>query len=101
MEPHRAGVLTGEMNDRERDLADVTALADGSLRPARRAEVGRRVACSPELMAVLERQRRALEAVRGAAAPAPPSLGSAPAPGPRRGGADWCPCWSRRRRRRS
>src|SRR3954447_12324815 len=84
MEPHGAGVLTGEMSERERDLADVTGLADGSLRSARRAEVERRVASSPELMAVLERQRRALEAVRGAAAPAPPSLrgsvGARPAP---------------------
>jgi hypothetical protein len=62
------------MGDRERDLADVTALADGSLPERRRSEVERRVADSPELSTMLERQRRALYAVRTAAVPAPPSL---------------------------
>jgi hypothetical protein len=62
------------MDDRERDLADVTALADGSLPERRRSEVERRVADSPELSTVLERQRRALDVVRAAAVPAPPSL---------------------------
>jgi hypothetical protein len=62
------------MDDRERDLADVTALADGSLPDRRRSEVERRVADSPELSAMLERQRQALDAVRAAAVPAPPSL---------------------------
>jgi hypothetical protein len=62
------------MDDRERDLADVTALADGSLPERRRSEVERRVADSPELSTMLERQRRALYAVRTAAVPAPPSL---------------------------
>jgi hypothetical protein len=62
------------MDDRERDLADVTALADGSLPDRRRPEVERRVADSPELSAMLERQRRALDAVRAAAVPAPASL---------------------------
>ena len=50
------------MDYRERDLADVTALADGSLPEGRRAEVERRVAGSPELSATLERQRQALGA---------------------------------------
>jgi hypothetical protein len=72
------------MDYRERDLADVTALADGSLPEGRRAEVERRVAGSPELSAMLERQHRALHAVRAAAVPAPPSLrarvGAAAAP---------------------
>jgi hypothetical protein len=62
------------MDDRDRHLADVTALADGTLAPSRRAEVERRVASSPELQATLERQRRALAAVRAAAVPAPSSL---------------------------
>jgi hypothetical protein len=58
----------------DRDLADVAALADGSLPEERRAEVERRVAASPELSASLERQRRAVEAVRAAAVPAPAGL---------------------------
>src|SRR4051794_1314345 len=62
------------MDDRERDLADVTALADGTLAAGRRTQVERRVASSPELSSMLERQRQALEAVRAAAVPAPPSL---------------------------
>lgn len=56
------------------DLADVAALADGSLPEERRAEVERRVAASPELTASLERQRRGLDAVRAAAGPAPAGL---------------------------
>ena len=74
MERRSDGVLPSEMDDRERDLADVTALADGSLPDSRRSEVERRVADSPELSSVLERQRRALDAVRAAAVPAPSSL---------------------------
>ena len=62
------------MDDRERDIADVTALADGTLPHERRPEVERRVASSPELTAALERQRRALDAVHAAAVPAPASL---------------------------
>src|SRR5918996_1353567 len=62
----------------ERDLRDVAALADGSLPPARRAEVEARVAGSAELRAELERQRGALAAVRtAAAARAPESLRAA------------------------
>jgi hypothetical protein len=84
MERHPDGVFPCEMDYRERDLVDVTALADGSLPERRRAQVERRVAGSPELSAMLERQRRALHAVRAAAVPAPPSLrarvGAAAAP---------------------
>lgn len=58
----------------DRDLADVAALADGSLPEERRAEVERRVAASPELSASLERQRRTVQAVHAAAAPAPAGL---------------------------
>jgi hypothetical protein len=57
-----------------RDRADVAALADGSLPPERRAEVEARVASSPALAGLLERQRLALRAVRGAAGPAPAGL---------------------------
>ncbi len=56
------------------DLTDLAALADGSLPEERRAEVERRVAASPELSASLGRQRRAVEAVRAAAGPAPAGL---------------------------
>jgi anti-sigma factor RsiW len=46
----------------DRELADVCALADGSLPVERRAEVEARVAASPRLTAMLERQHRALAA---------------------------------------
>ena len=46
----------------DRELADLCALADGSLPLERRAEVEARVAASPRLTAMLERQRRALAA---------------------------------------
>ena len=46
----------------DRDLADLCALADGSLPVERRAEVEARIAASPRLAAMLARQRRALEA---------------------------------------
>jgi hypothetical protein len=49
----------------ERDLA---ALADGSLPVRRRARVERAVASSPQLQADLATERRALQAIRGAAA---------------------------------
>jgi hypothetical protein len=49
----------------ERDLA---ALADGSLPVRRRARVERAVASSPQLQADLAIERRALQAIRGAAA---------------------------------
>src|SRR5436309_10537786 len=46
----------------EREIADLCALADGSLPAARRAKVEARVAADPELQAVVERQRHALAA---------------------------------------
>jgi anti-sigma factor RsiW len=46
----------------EEELAELAALADGSLPAGRRAEVEARVASSPELQELLERQRRALVA---------------------------------------
>jgi anti-sigma factor RsiW len=58
----------------ETELAELSALADGSLPPERRAEVAARVAASAELTRLLRRQRAALAAIRGAAAPAPAAL---------------------------
>ena len=46
------------------ELAQLAALADGSLSPERRAEVEKRVAASPELQTLLEEQRRAVATVR-------------------------------------
>jgi hypothetical protein len=48
----------------ERELADLAALADGTLPAERRAEVEARVAASPVLQERLARQRRAVAAVR-------------------------------------
>ncbi len=48
----------------ERELEDLAALADGSLREDRRAEVEAWVAASPELQALVGRQRHALAATR-------------------------------------
>jgi anti-sigma factor RsiW len=45
-------------------MADLSALADGTLPAERRAEVEARVAASPELQELLERQRRAVLAAR-------------------------------------
>jgi anti-sigma factor RsiW len=47
----------------DRELAELAALADGTLPVERRAEVEARVAASPRLNALLERQRRALAAI--------------------------------------
>lgn len=58
----------------EHDLADLAALADGSLAPARRGMVEARVASSPELRVLVEEQRRAVGVVRAATGPAPASL---------------------------
>jgi hypothetical protein len=55
----------------DRDVADVTALADGSLPAERRAEVEHRVAASPRLRDLLRAQQAAVNAVRQAAGPAP------------------------------
>jgi hypothetical protein len=59
---------------RERELAELAALADGSLPPHRRAELERRVAASPRLQALLREQQEALEAVRGLDQRAPDRL---------------------------
>lgn len=45
-------------------MADLSALADGTLPPARRAEVEARIAASPELQELLERQRTAVIAAQ-------------------------------------
>jgi anti-sigma factor RsiW len=54
----------------ERELADLVALADGSLDPARQAEVQARVDADPRLRALLDEQRRAVGLVRATAAEA-------------------------------
>jgi hypothetical protein len=46
------------------DLAELAALADGSLPPDRKAELEQRVAASPRLQALLQEQREALAATR-------------------------------------
>lgn len=66
--------MTPPSEPTERELADLAALADGSLAPARRAEVEAPVAASPERQALVDEQRRAIRAVRAAAVPAPLSL---------------------------
>src|SRR5688500_9314786 len=55
-------------------LAALTALADGTLPPRRRAAVEARVAESPELAELLERQRRAVGALRSVEVRAPSEL---------------------------
>jgi hypothetical protein len=49
------------------EIAELTALADGTLPPHRRAEVEARVAASPELQELVERQRRSVLATRALA----------------------------------
>lgn len=62
----------------EAEIADLAALADGTLPEARRAAVEARVAASPELQELLERQREAVAAMRSLAdEDAPPSLQAA------------------------
>jgi anti-sigma factor RsiW len=46
------------------EMAELSALADGSLPPERRAEVEAQVAASPELQTLLERQRLAVRAMQ-------------------------------------
>jgi anti-sigma factor RsiW len=58
MEPE----LTDGLSDDE--LADLARLADGTLPADRRAEVEARVAASPQLSSIVERQAAALDAVR-------------------------------------
>jgi hypothetical protein len=52
----------------DRQLADLAALADGSLPPERRAEVEARTQADPELRALVDEQRRAVDLVRTAGA---------------------------------
>src|SRR4051794_10093279 len=57
------------------EMAELAALADGTLPPERRGPLEARVAASPELRELLERQRRAVTATRAAATePVPASL---------------------------
>jgi anti-sigma factor RsiW len=57
------------------EMAELAALADGTLPAERRAEVEARVAASPELRELLDRQRRAVTVTRAAASePAPAAL---------------------------
>jgi anti-sigma factor RsiW len=50
------------------ELADLSALADGTLDPARRAEVEARIGASPDLSALYERERRVVAALHQARA---------------------------------
>ncbi|HET7049785.1 MAG TPA: hypothetical protein VFI54_16100 [Solirubrobacteraceae bacterium] len=50
-----------------RELADLSALADGTIDPARRPEVEAHIAASPELSALYERERRVVEMLHHAA----------------------------------
>src|SRR5437870_2496574 len=60
------------------EMAELSALADGTLPAERRAAVEARVAASPELREVVDRQRRAVAATRAVASePAPASLRAA------------------------
>jgi anti-sigma factor RsiW len=62
----------------EQEMAELCALADGTLPAERRAAVEARVAASPALQELLERQRRAVTATRVLAdEPVPPSLRAA------------------------
>jgi hypothetical protein len=56
------------------DLAELAALADGSLPPERRAAVEQRVAASPRLQALLHEQRQALATVHALDESAPARL---------------------------
>ena len=65
--------MDGAVNDlaarlSTQEMADLSALADGTLPADQRAEVEARVAASPELQEVLERQRRAVLASKSIAA---------------------------------
>jgi anti-sigma factor RsiW len=58
----------------DRLRAELTALADGTLRGRRRTRLEAEVARSPELAELLEKQRRAVAALRSVEAPAPAGL---------------------------
>lgn len=79
----------------ERELAELSAFADGTLPPERRAEVQARVAASPELLELVERQRRTVAATQALSTEEPPeslvatsthSVRGASSDGPARGG---------------
>ena len=55
------------------ELADLARLVDGTLPPDRRAEVEARVAASPQLLSIVERQGVALDALHGTAATGAPA----------------------------
>ncbi len=62
----------------ERDIAELAALADGTLPAERRAAVEARVAASPQLQELLDRQRRAVAATASLESePVPDSLRTA------------------------
>jgi hypothetical protein len=67
---------TGQTGPTPRELADLSALADGSLAPDRRDEVQARIAASPELSALYANERRVVELLGEPAnrPPAPASL---------------------------
>lgn len=67
--------MVGRLSSEE--MAELCALADGTLPAERRDEVEARVAASPELQEVVERQRRAVLAVRALAEEVPGSLQAA------------------------
>jgi hypothetical protein len=66
----------GQEQARDREIAELAALADGSLPPQRRAALEARVAASPELAELLAEQQRAVGLARSVAAEvdAPASL---------------------------
>jgi hypothetical protein len=67
---------TGHSEPTRRELADLSALADGSLTPERRDEVQARIASSPELSALYANERRVVELLDEPRnqPPAPPAL---------------------------
>src|SRR5207244_1635849 len=60
----REAAMPADEKRRDRELAELAALADGSLPLERRKALEQRVAASPRLQALLREQREALEAVR-------------------------------------
>jgi anti-sigma factor RsiW len=52
----------------QRELAELSALADGTLEPSRRASVEAHIAASPELSALYERERRVVAALHSSRA---------------------------------
>jgi hypothetical protein len=72
--------MPGDEKRRDQELAELAALADGSLPPDRRDALERRVAASPRLQALLREQREALEAIGALDDPAPYRLRESIAP---------------------